>query len=130
MVSVNYKVVGRLLHITILLHIRTTAVGIFLAKAVFQIEIRLVLRLHYGIIDIGILNPYPSYKVAVLSVQLGVFQQHYGFSFSSADGLFFRNNRLQTFIELFLPVRFLAGADNIKSACTEDGRKHRIKNIS
>lgn len=43
MVSVNYKVVGRLLHIAILLHIRTAAIGVFLIKAVFQIEIRLVL---------------------------------------------------------------------------------------
>ena len=34
MVSVDHKIVGRLLHIAILLHIGATIVGVFLIKAV------------------------------------------------------------------------------------------------
>ena len=38
MVSIDDKIVGRLLHIAILLHIGTTIVGVFLIKAVLKLE--------------------------------------------------------------------------------------------
>ena len=42
MVSIDDKIVGRLLHIAILLHIGTAIVGVFLIKAVLQVEVRLI----------------------------------------------------------------------------------------
>ena len=72
---VDHKVVGGLLHIAVLLHIRTAVVGVFLIKAVLQIEVRFVYRLHHRIVDIGIRNADPAYQVAVLSEQLGKLRQ-------------------------------------------------------
>ena len=72
---VDNKVVRGLLHIAVLLHIGTAVLGVFLVKAVLQVEVRLVYRLHHGIVDVGIRNADPAHQIAVLSEQLGKLRQ-------------------------------------------------------
>lgn len=60
MVSVDNHIVARQLHITILLHIRTAIVAVFLVKAVLQIEVRIIRRVHYRVVDIGIFYANPA----------------------------------------------------------------------
>ena len=137
--SIDDKIVGRLLHIAILLHIGATIVGICLVKAVLQVEVRLIHRLHYGIIDVGICNADPAHQIAVLLIKLCKLRQKHLFlgvwnllrRFRCTIRLhrsFHKVSKL--IIKLSLLICFLVVLDNKIGACAEDGYKHRNKNCT
>ena len=135
--SIDDKIVGWLLHIAILLHIGATIVGVFLIKAVLQIEIRLIHRLHHGIIDVGICNADPAHQIAVLLIKLcKLRQKHLFLGIWNLLRRFRYSIRLcrsihkvsQLAIKLGLLIRLLVVIDNKIGACAEDGYKHRNKN--
>ena len=133
MVSVDNKVVGRLLHIAALLHIGAAVVGIFPVKAVLQVEVWLIHRLHHGMVDVSICNADSAHQITVLPVQfrklrqnclfLGVLNLFHRFR----SGIVLRrsiHHGSQLNIKLGLLIWFLIVIDNKISACVEDDSKH------
>ena len=139
MVSIDDKIVGRLLHIAILLHIGTAIVGVFLIKAVLQVEVRLIHRLHHGVVDVGICNADPAHQITVLLIKPGKLRQKHLFlgvwnllrRFRCTIRLHRSFHKVsQIIIKLSLLICFLVVLDNKIGACAEDGYKHRNKNCT
>ena len=110
MMTVNNQVVRRLIHITAFAHIGTAVIGVFLVKAVFQVEVQILRRLHNGIVDQRIVNSNPSHNIAVLLIEFCVLREHYRFSLRSFGSLacfvFFYDFR-KTVVDFLLRMRFL-----------------------
>ena len=110
MMTVNNQVVRRFIYITAFAHIGTAVIGVFLVKAVLQIEVRLLRRLHNGIVHLRIVNSYPPHNVAVLLIELCVLREHYHFSLRSVDILayfVFLYNLYKTVVDFLLHMCFL-----------------------
>ena len=52
-----------------------------------QIEVRLLRRLHNGIVDLRTVNSYPPHNIAVLLIELCVLRENYRFSLCSFGSL-------------------------------------------
>ena len=139
MVSVDHKIVGRLLHFAIFLHIGTAIVGICLVKAVLQIEVRLIHRLHYGIVDVSICNADPAHQITVLLIKPGKLRQEHLFLIvwnllhRFHSGIRLRRSVYkfsQLAIKLRLLICFLVVVDHKIGACAENGYKHHNKNCT
>ncbi len=75
MMTVNHEVVA-FCDVAVFLDIRRSQIAVCLFKVVLQIEVRVVLRLHYRVIDGRAGNGNPTYHILILQIQLLIFCQH------------------------------------------------------
>ena len=73
--TVDHQIVRWFQNITVLLHIGATIRAVLSVKSTLQIVVRIINRLHNGIIDVRIFHANPTDQIIVLLIQLGKLRQ-------------------------------------------------------